>query len=57
MNHKFKQTRRNAGFTLVEMLLVISLSSIVLCTVGVIFYGLHAEVQMRGDVFHREPLR
>jgi prepilin-type N-terminal cleavage/methylation domain-containing protein len=33
---------QTAGFTLVEVMLVISLSSIVLCTVGVIFHGLRS---------------
>jgi prepilin-type N-terminal cleavage/methylation domain-containing protein len=49
MNHKFKQTGRAAGFTLVEMLLVISLSSILLCTVGVIFHGLHSAQRALGE--------
>jgi len=49
MNYRFKQTGRKAGFTLVEMLLVISLSSIVLCTVGVIFFGLHSAQRALGE--------
>jgi prepilin-type N-terminal cleavage/methylation domain-containing protein len=46
-----RQTARGqtAGFTLVEMLLVISLSSIVLCTVGVIFHGLRSAQRALGE--------
>src|SRR5262249_26975667 len=40
---------RTAGFTLVEMLLVISLSSIVLCTIGVIFHGLRSAQRALGE--------
>jgi prepilin-type N-terminal cleavage/methylation domain-containing protein len=40
---------RAAGFTLVEMLMVISLLSIVLCTVGVIFHGLRSAQRAIGD--------
>lgn len=42
-------TLRSAGFTLVEVLLVVSLSSIVLCTVGVIFHSLHSAQRSLGE--------
>ena len=57
MNQMFKQfataapatSGRKAAFTLVEMLIVVSLSSIVLCTVGVIFHGLRSAQRALGE--------
>jgi prepilin-type N-terminal cleavage/methylation domain-containing protein len=44
-----KTARGQAGFTLVEVMLVISLSSIVLCTVGVVFHGLRSAQRALGE--------
>jgi prepilin-type N-terminal cleavage/methylation domain-containing protein len=44
-----KTARGQTGFTLVEVMLVISLSSIVLCTVGVVFHGLRSAQRALGE--------
>src|SRR5262245_9002199 len=49
MTAKTARQRRRAGFTLVEMMIVISLSSIVLATIGIVFQGLRSAQRAIGD--------
>ena len=49
MPAKTARQRRHSGFTLVEMMIVISLSSIVLATIGIVFQGLRGAQRAIGD--------